>query len=108
MEVKNSLPLFDSPYYSYTFSIDNKSYRFTFRYSSRSDSYKMDIRDSNGKYIIRGVKLITGLPLTSQYTLGEFIGDFFVIPKQRNKLYNWDIENGRGISNTHYLIYVHP
>ncbi|MAX51279.1 MAG: hypothetical protein CMH22_04820 [Methylophaga sp.] len=108
MEYQATLPLFNKPFYSYNFVIDDDDYNFTFRYSDRAKTYLMSIEDSQGQTVIESVKLLTGVSLLRQYALEQFTGQFILVPRQLKEIYEWDVKDGRNIHRTHALVYYVP
>jgi len=99
-------PLFQDPFYSYSIDLSGDTYILTFRYSSRSQGYLLDIEDAEENTIIRGIKLVPVYPLTQQYSLENPIGEFFLLPIEQTDIANSGIPNPRRVDQTHVLYYT--
>lgn len=108
MVIDKELPLYDKPFYSYNTTLSNKDYKLTFRYNRRMDTFNMTIEDAEGSDIIKGVNLVAGSPLLSQYSLESIEGDFILVPRKRLDLEDWGVQDGRKVSETHNLLYIVP
>lgn len=101
-------PLYNSPYYTYSIDLSSESFILTFRYSSRSQGYVMDIEDSEENTLIYGVSLVPMVPLLRQYSLEDIPGDFLLIPIETgsdNILANSAIPDPRRVDRSHVLVY---
>lgn len=107
MAVQNC-PLFDSPFYSYTMDLSRDTYTLTFRYSSRSEGYLMDIFDAEENPVVRNIKLVPLTALLDQYSLSTPEGDFVVLPNENTDLSESSVVNPRRIFETHSLYYIDP
>jgi len=101
-------PLYNSPYYTYTIDLDRSTFGLTFRYSSRSQGYLLDIFDAEENPIIRNIKLVPYYPLLSQYSIAQIPGDFLLLPIEETTIAESGVPDPRRVDRTHYLVYISP
>ncbi len=99
-------PLFDSPYYTYTMDLSQETFGLTFRYSSRSEGYLMDIFDAEENAILRNILLVPVMQLTRQYSLDSPQGEFILLPIESTNISESGVPNPRELHKTHYLSYI--
>jgi|AntDeeMetagen681_2_1112603.scaffolds.fasta_scaffold26967_2 hypothetical protein len=95
-------PLYNDPYYNYSIDLSSETFILTFRWSARSEQWLMDIDNSEGDKIIRGVALVPRYSLTDQYSLEKPLGDFYLIPYGPTTP---NIPEPRQLHKTHFLVY---
>jgi len=101
-------PLYNSPYYTYSIDLDRVSYGLTFRYSSRSKGYMMDVFDAEENPVIRNIKIVPNYPLLEQYSLSEVSGEFYLFPIEETTIAESGVPDPRRVDRTHYLVYISP
>lgn len=99
-------PLFDAPYFTYTMDLSQETFGLTFRYSSRSEGYLLDIFDAEESPIIRNIQLVPVTALIKQYALDRIQGEFLLLPIESTSLSESGITNPRELYKTHYLSYI--
>lgn len=99
-------PLYNSPYYSYTIDLSGETYTLTFRYSSRSEQYLLDIANAEEENLIRGIGLVPYYQLLQQYSLEAPIGEFILLPIEETGIEGSAIPDPRRIDKTHTLFYT--
>lgn len=99
-------PLYNKPYYSYTIDLSSETFTLTFRYSTRSEIYVMDIEDAEENSLIRSVPLVPTYPLLQQYSLPSPLGEFILIPIERTGLEGSAVQDPRRVDKTHLLVYT--
>lgn len=95
-------PLFEDDYYSYSIDLSGRTFTLTFRWSHRSDSYLMDIADSEGDVFCRGIVLNPLFPLMNQSSFEQLSGDFLLSPRDAN---NTEIPDKKNVHKSHFLVY---
>lgn len=60
------VPLRDGPQ-TFAIALSGVIYRLRIRYNSRLDLWMIDIADSDGKSMLRGLPMVTGCDLLAQY-----------------------------------------
>lgn len=86
------LPLKDSPFYTYSISLENDSYQLQFTYNEKMQLYTMSISDASANLLISSVAVVPNYPITADYIIPGLTGAFFLIPnddsgKEYYKLY---------------------
>lgn len=100
-----NIPVPDLSYSEATITLNGLIYSFQYRFNSRSDRWKLDILDSEGVYLIKGLTLIEGFSPTSYHNITGF-SEGLLIPVEVNVS---DAPVGRdnlGIGKDYNLIYA--
>ena len=75
------LPVPKLSYSEVEVTLGGLSYTLTYRFNSRSERWKMDLRDSEGVYIKKGMTLMANTSPTIYLHLPDFNhGDLFTLP----------------------------
>lgn len=75
-----TIPLRSTPSYTFLSSIENVTYSFKVRFNDREQSWRLDIRESNGTPIVQGLKLLPNQNLTRGYKDSRLpSGNFYII-----------------------------
>lgn len=62
------VPVFvDVPFYTYTAQLEGKSYRFSFSFNSRAQTYYFDLADEDDVRIFCGVRLVNDYPIAGRF-----------------------------------------
>ncbi len=76
-----SLPLYEDPYYTYSFAAQGQSYVLEFIYNERAKLYYMNLLDSDNNPIVTGEALVPTYPLFLDYALFPLTGFFWLEEK---------------------------
>lgn len=58
---------FEDPFYTMTVALDGSDFFFDFRYNQREDRWYFDIALTDGTMLVRGVKVVCGIPLLRKF-----------------------------------------
>ncbi len=86
--------------------MSGETYTLTFRYSSRSEQYLLDIANAEEDNLIRGIGLVPYYQLLQQYSLEAPIGEFVLLPIEETGIEGSTIPNPRRLDRTHILFYT--
>ncbi len=100
-----SLPLYSSPFYSYTISLQNNNYEITFLWNERSKAWYFDLAKEDGTFIVEGQKVVTNYPILLSYSIPNLTGYFWLEPYSDKTQYSEDI--AREIYNHYFLSYIY-
>ena len=62
-----ALRTFEDPFYTMTVALDGADYLLEFRYNQREEAWYFDISLSDGTLLVRGIKIVCGLPLLRRF-----------------------------------------
>jgi len=79
------LPLFNSPDYRYSVSLEGSSFEIRIYYNERVEWWAIDVRHSDGDPIVLGQRLSIEHPLFLDYVLDGLTGMFWLEPKGKFK-----------------------
>jgi len=65
------VPSGDSPPSEQRTLLDNVSYRMTFRYNARTDSWMLDVATADGVPLVQGIRIRNNRALLKQHTSAE-------------------------------------
>jgi len=98
------IPLFDSPYYSYTTPLLDTTYEWTFSYNSRMEKWVLRLAYVGGNPIVSGLVLSPDYPHLLDYTI-DFPGALMLLPI--GKKMNETISNPYDIHKYYELFVVY-
>ncbi len=61
------LTFIEDPWYSFSITLDNKTYTFSFTWNVRGEFWVLDIDDVNNTRIISGIKVVLNYDLLEDY-----------------------------------------
>lgn len=62
-----TIPIPPAPMSELSISLDGETFSFAFRWSSRTQSWTMDLGDGSGVLLAGGIGLVTGYPLLERF-----------------------------------------
>lgn len=62
-----SVRTFEDPFYNEVVTLDGSDYLLEFRYNQREDRWYFDVSLTDGTMLVRGVKVVCGVPLLTRY-----------------------------------------
>lgn len=70
----------DLPAYKFQIELEQTLFNMEFTFNAREDRWFMDLSDSTGEPIVRGVKLLTGWPILSRFQDDRMpLGELFML-----------------------------
>lgn len=98
------IPLFKSPYYSYTSPMVDKTYEWTFSYNNRMQRWIINLAASDGEKIVSGLVLSYDYPHYLDYTI-DFPGVIMLLPIGKRQ--NETISNPYEIYKYYKLFFIY-
>lgn len=86
-DVAVNLTLYNHPNYSFTCSLEDRSYRIRLYYNERMASWVIDLSYSDRTPIILGQRLTPQFPLFLDYNLSGLSGYFHLVPIGKDQNY---------------------
>lgn len=77
--IVEKLPLYPDPSYFYEVSLQGRTYRLEFNFIERTQSWTMNIFNSDGEALLTGKRVVTRYPMTIHHNL-PFSGVFYFEP----------------------------
>ena len=86
-QVYLKLPIYQSPNYFYSVSLEGVSYRISFQYNERCERWCMNLMLSDGTPLIMGEAVSVDYPMFIDYRIPDLTGYFFFAPigKKQNQ-----------------------
>lgn len=74
------LSLSDSPYYTYSVSLEDQSYQLRFTYNETMKLYTLSLYDAALNLLVGGVGLVPNYPIMKDYIITGLTGAFLMVP----------------------------
>lgn len=71
-----SLPLYEEPYFTYSFAAQGQSFVLEFVYNERAQLYYLNLLDDENNPIVQGQVLVPRYPLMEDYAIDPLTGYF--------------------------------
>lgn len=98
------IPLYTSPFYTYTKDLESETFDFTFRWNGRMEQWVMTISNSEDEVLVI-TPIVPFYPLVERYSLKNPTGEFLLAPFDQTSMQE-DIPDPRRIYDTHFLFYT--
>lgn len=99
-------PLYEDDNYGYELALDSVNHYFTFWYNERLEAYMLNLSNADEEVLIENYPLRPYFPMLSQYRFTGLSGYFALVPYQVPPKGSYpDVESGKDIANTHFLVY---
>lgn len=99
-----NLPIYSSPYYSYTISLQGNNYEFTFLWIEKSGFWYLDISKEDGTSIVKGEKLVPYYPILDNYRIDGLTGYIWLQAFSPDTVYG---DVARNLSDYYFLSYIY-
>jgi len=95
------VPITNSAYSTFAYSLEGEIYSFTLRYNRTTGSWYMDLEGGTDTIVIRNIKLVTNLRLIRQHGYQQ-IGEFLLLDQEKKE----EDPDEYGLGDRWILLYI--